>query len=406
MATQPHQILLSVLLAGSLATAAATAGPWEEFPVLPSPDDQEMPDIQGTLVVWQEYVSQYGDYDIYVADINDLDELLVTSIGDAGDQTNPVVYRDTVVWQDFIAEGDGGDWDIRMAVVSDMNEPEVFAVSNLVGLDEQQPAISGCTVVWEETAGVDFDIYGADVTDPCLPLVFPVAPFGLDQRRPAIDRNTVVWEDNFFGDWDLLGADVWLRDEPAQLTVALFEKDQRNAAVSRGTVVWEDSFFGDWDVYAARVSERGTPDDFAIAETEADERNPDVDGHLIVWQGNRDGNWDIFGYNLVTRRTFRITNDPGDQINPAVSGNTVVWQDNRDGRWNIYAVVLDGPAVVRCGKKLPGDFDGNCRVDFADLALMASAWLECELDQPDLCGPAFDGPGKGKNGGRRPPNTL
>ena len=254
MAAPSHQILLSVLLAGSLAVAAATAGPWEEFGVLPSQDDQEMPDIQGTLVVWQEYVSQYGDYDIYVADINDLDALLVTAIGDAGDQTHPVVYGATVVWQHFITDEDVGDWDIRMADISDMNEPEVFAVSNLIGVDEQRPAISGHTVVWEETDGTDFDIYGADVTDPCLPLVFPVAPFGLDQRNPAIDRNTVVWEDNFFGDWDLLGADIWLRDEPAQLAVALFENDQQSAVVSRGTVVWEDNFFGDWDLYAAKVS--------------------------------------------------------------------------------------------------------------------------------------------------------
>ena len=121
MATQSRQILLSVLLAGSVAVPVATAGPWEEFPVLPSPDDQEMPDIQGTLVVWQEYVSEFGDYDIYVADINDLDAPWGTAIGDANDQMEPAVYGRRVVWQDLVVWADGADWDIRMADLTDFS---------------------------------------------------------------------------------------------------------------------------------------------------------------------------------------------------------------------------------------------------------------------------------------------
>jgi len=385
------QTLLLFLLAGSLTAPPASAGPWQEFPLLPSSDDQENPDIEGTLVVWQEFVSQFGDYDVYVADVNDLEDIVVTAIGDEKDQTHPAVHRRTVVWQEFVSDQESGDWDIRMADVTDMNEPMPFVVSDLVGIDEQRPVISGNTIVWEESAGVGFDIYGADVTDPCLPLVFPVAPFDLDQRHPAIYRNTVVWEDNYFGDWDLWAADIWLRDEPEELAVAPFEGDQQKPAVSGDVAVWQDNPFGDWDIYAARIADEGTPRDFAIAATEFDERNPDVDGHLVVWQSRRAGNWDVFGYNLVTKRRFRVTDHPGDQVNPAVSGNIVVWQDDRDGRWNIYAAVLEGPAVAGCKTTLPGDVDGNCRVDFADLALMASSWLECELDGPGLCRP---GPGK------------
>ena len=58
-------------LLASLLIASASAG--DEFPVFPSSDDQEIPDIHGEIVVWQEFVSEYGDYDIYIADINNPD---------------------------------------------------------------------------------------------------------------------------------------------------------------------------------------------------------------------------------------------------------------------------------------------------------------------------------------------
>lgn len=380
-----HKTKMWLLLAALIPWLPAVAQR-QELPVMPSQDEQENPDIHGTLVVWQEYVSQYGDYDIYVADINEPEAPIVNALGDASDQTEPAVYGRTVVWQEYIVGGDVADWDIRMADVTDVDNPRVYTVSDLVGIDEQQPAVSGHTIVWEETNGSGYDVYGADVTDPCAPLAFAVAAFELDQRQPAIHRNTVLWQDNYFGDWDLLATDIWLRDAPQDTPIALLEQNQQNGAINGNIAVWEDDFFGDWDIYAARVTKSGTVNEFAVAALEADQRNPDVDGHLVVWQDNRDGNWDIFGYNLVTRRPFRITDDPHDQIRPAISGNTVVWQDRRDGRWNIYAVVLDGPEVARCQTLLPGDVDGNCRVDFADVALMASSWLDCGLDSPELCG--------------------
>ncbi|MHC4520838.1 MAG: hypothetical protein ACYTAS_19785, partial [Planctomycetota bacterium] len=141
--------------------------------------------------------------------------------------------------------------------------------------------------------------------------------------------------------------------------------------------------------------------EFAITASEAHQRHPDVDGHLVVWQDNRHGDWDIFGYNLVTGRMFQITDDPDDQIHAAISGRTVVWQDNRLGRWNVYAAVLDGPVVAGCSAPPPGDIDGDCRVDFADLAVMASSWLEGHADVPRVAGRGPGrGPGQGPGRGR------
>jgi len=71
---------------------------------------------------------------------------------------------------------------------------------------------------------------------------------------------------------------------------------------------------------------------------------------------------------------------PDDQENPDIDGTMVVWQDNRRGPWNIYAAVLDGPEVAGCPAPPAGDLNGDCRVDVADLAILAEAWLQSHLD--------------------------
>ena len=96
-------------------------------------------------------------------------------------------------------------------------------------------------------------------------------------------------------------------------------------------------------------------------------------------------NPDIFGHNLTTGREFQITDDPADQTNPAISGPVVVWQDSRSGTWNVYAVVLDGPELARCTSWLPGDVNGDCKVDLTDFALIGGNWLECSLEPGEVC---------------------
>jgi len=393
-------LALLIMLTPCLSRASDA---WREFGVWPTTDDQEMPAIDGDTVVWQQFVAEYGDYDIYVANLSTLldaaidkpEDPLLFVIDEAGDQTNPAIYQDVVVWQDFIVSDGAGDFDISAADISDPNEALIFAVTQIVDNDEQNPAIHGRFVIWQDGPAGDFGIYGADITDLGNPIEFPIANFEFDQQSPAIYRNTVVWQDMYFGDSDILAADIWLRNRPADFGVSLIEHEQTNPAVSGDVIVWQDNFSGDWDIYAADLStslkagfsEPNNPFEFAIATGESSQTNPAIDGHLIIWQDDRAGNWDIFGYNLTTRRQFQITDDAGDQTDPAISANTVVWQDSRDGNSQIYAVVLDGPQVARCRSRLPGDVNNDCHVDFADFALMAAQWLECHLEPAEACPP-------------------
>jgi beta propeller repeat protein len=391
--------------------SVVAAESWKEFAVWPTTDDQELPDIDGDIVVWQQFVAEYGDYDIYVADLsttlkagmNNPDDPLVVIIGDDSDQMRPAVFENVVVWQDYIVEDGSGDWDIAgsdlsttlKAGDSDREQPVMFAISNIFGNDEQSPAIHGNIVVWQDGAEGDYNIFGADITDPNNPAEFVIADFEHDQQKPAIYRNTVVWQDSYYGDEDILAADIWMRNKPAEFGVSLSEFDQQHPAIWGDIVVWADNYFGDMDIYAADlsptlnagISDPNNPVEFAITTSEAEQTNPDIDRNIVVWEDNRNGNWDIYGYNLTTRHEFQITDNPYDQTNPAVSGNIVVWEDSRDGNLQIYAIILDGPEVARCTSKLAGDINGDCKVDFDDQAIMLSQWLECNLEPQEACLP-------------------
>ena len=415
-------ICLSFLF-GMLTTDSAIAGEGRrEFAIWPTTDDQELPDIDGDIVVWQQFVEEYQDYDIYVADMNNPDDPLAVIIGGANDQMRPAVFKNTVVWQDYIIQGGSGDWDIRASDITDPEQPVMFAVSNIFGNDEQSPAIHGNIVAWQDGAEGDYNIFGADltttlmagITDPASPAEFAVAAFERDQRRPAVYRTTVVWQDSYYGDQDILAADIWQRNKPADFGVSLAEFDQQRPAIWGDIVVWADNYFGDMDIYAADLSKltaeiaenaedeiqnnnsavsaasavnKLVSTEFAITVNEAEQTNPDIDRNIVVWQDNRNGNWDIYGYNLTTRREFQITDEPHDQTNPAISGNIVVWEDSRDGNLQIFAIVLDGPEAARCTSKPAGDVNGDCKVDFLDYTLLASQWLECNLEPKEACLP-------------------
>ena len=151
--------LILISLLGMLTPVSVPAAEsWKEFTVWPTTDDQELPDIDGDIVVWQQFVAEYGDYDIYVADLsttlktgmNNPDEPLVVIIGDANDQMRPAVFENTVVWQDYVFWQGSGDWDISGSDISDRDQPVIFAVSNIFDNDEQSPAIHGNIVLWPD----------------------------------------------------------------------------------------------------------------------------------------------------------------------------------------------------------------------------------------------------------------
>ncbi|MBN2294209.1 MAG: hypothetical protein JXM70_17410 [Pirellulales bacterium] len=387
------RLLASIWLCSSAVLFAAG-----EFAVDPSGDPQQLPDIDGSTVVWQEYVSSYGDYDIFGIDLEDTAGNLYI-VDWLKDQTHPRIFGTRVVWQnDYYS--DGSDYDIHVSDITDPSAIVHYPVAITPDVSESNPAIHGDLVAFQQqytdpdTAAVDWDVYAADIVEPNSVRVYSVTLWAEDQTTPAVYRNDVVFSDYFIwpdtteGSWDITIADTWLKNEPDYQYPAFEPEDETAPAIDRDYLVYQRDYSGDGTDYDIIAIDRSDPRVFVtipVAQSAFSEKAPDVSGHIVVWQDNRSGNWDIYGYNLTTRKEFRITDNAADQTNPAISGDTVVWQDMRTGVSTIYAVYLTGADIADSPTPLAGDTDNNGRVDLNDFLSLAENWLACNLDPADAC---------------------
>lgn len=362
-----------------------SGAPFSEFAVTQNIKSR-MPDLDefGNLV-WQQWYQDgtSGDWDIWRKELGGTQPASLV-VGWTGNQTAPAVYGKWVVFEDEYA---ANDHDIYVKDTSSDAEPNALSAN---AFDEQAPAIHGHTAVWQRLYDdgtiADWDIMGADFSEPGDPRLFNVAAFSANQQTPAIYRTTAVWQDDYWGDWDVSSTDIWLKTEPVEYPVSATLQDQEEAAVWKTTVVWDEDFGnGDFDIMAADMSDPENPRIFFVTEHAAAQINPDIYEHIVVWQDNRNGNWDIYGYNLITRTEFRITDHTANQTGPTVGGGYVAWMDARSGINAIYAALLDGPSVADCAQWPVGDTNSDCRTNLLDLAQLADGWLSCGLEPLTAC---------------------
>jgi beta propeller repeat protein len=104
--------------------------------------------------------------------------------------------------------------------------------------------------------------------------------------------------------------------------------------------------------------------------------NCDVSGNIVVWQDKRNGEWDIYGYNVSTATGFVVSTADGIQIQPVVSDGTIAWRDYRSLENDLYWLRL-------C--YLEYDLNSDCTVDINDFSILASQWLDCNIDPSEFC---------------------
>jgi len=289
-----------------------------------------------------------------------------------GDQTNPSISVDNVVWSDTRdAKGDIYGYNIS-------TQTEFAIITNGVA---EAPDISNNLVVFKDSRAAD--PHGPQVIGYNLSTQseFMVCPTGSKKGAPSIDGNIVVWDDkrNYYvpdGNtkhiWNVYSYDLSSQAEKriaGSNTVPAF-----NSSISGNTAIWSDhrieahfpslvienlssgseSIIVNFSVWsesgpdtaisgdiALFVDYRYGSDDiagynlstqteFIIARELGNQQNPDIDGDLVVWQDDRNGDWDIYGYDLLTHTEFPIATGIGDQLRPAISGNIVVWESDGD----------------------------------------------------------------------------
>jgi beta propeller repeat protein len=370
--------MTSITLAGFCGAIGFGQPP---FAVSPSSTAQQSPAVSGGVVVWQEYVkyNSLWDWDVYGVDVVNAPSVLIPVAAFEADQAHPSIWGTQVVWEDN--SYNNIDTDIWVSDISDVEDVTTLSIASYEN-NQSFPRIHGNTVVWQheiadpDTQILDWDIYAADITDPAVPLVYPVASFTGDQQRPDIYRSFIVWQDNGWGDNDIIAADIWRRNDPEPYSISSWTTEQNSPAADGKYVVWQEDFGnGQIDLYGADISDPANPVEFLISDAPGAQSNPALSGQLVLWQDSRNGNWDIYGYNLVTRNTFQVTSDAYNQTHPAIDGKLAAFEDDRSGTAAVYAVWLDGPNTAYCPTPIAGDANGDCRVNMLDLADLAANWL-------------------------------
>jgi len=191
---------------------------------------------------------------------------------------------------------------------------------------QQNPAIYGDIVIWEDNRNGNYDIYGYNLTTQNE---FQITEDSEDQKNPAIYSNIIIWEDYRHGKPALYGYNLETGEEFQVVPPG------RNAhpAIYKDIVVWEDDSIGSPGICGLNLATGGT---FQVSETPDEQRWPAVYENYVVWEDERNHHDIIYGYNLETKEEFQVSRiqqlsfSGTSHHNPAIHNNIVVWTDNYD----------------------------------------------------------------------------
>ncbi len=354
------------------------------IPIATAPLDQDEPTVafDGTnyFVVWTD------EGDIYGARVSPeglvLDTVAIPISTAPNRQGRPTATFGTanyfIAWEDSRNGFPYSDiYGARVSPTGSVLDSNGIAVS-LYPEYKRDPALAfdgtNYFVVWEDTRGPGYHIYGTRVTTDGIVLDTNGIPIcttqvSNDQWLPALafgDSNYfVAWTDERF-DEDIYGSRVTpegLALDPAGMLISFGANEQTSPqAAFDGTnylVVWQDYRNGDMDIYGARLNSSGIildPTPIPIATAPNDQRYPQVifggNYFFVIWEDYRNGNCDIYGTRISTDGVVLDTNglpisvENYNQYSPKVVFGIdqyfVVWIDQRSHNYSdLYGARVD-----------------------------------------------------------------
>jgi beta propeller repeat protein len=370
-----------------------------EFPICTDTNDQSSPAVAGNIVVWTDYRNY--NYDIYGYDLGTGTEFPVCT--DGNDQTEPAIAGNIVVWRD-----DRNDsYDIYgRNLQTGMEFPICTAVS-----DQVHPAIAGDIVVWMDNRSDSDDIYGYDLGTGTE---FPVCTDSNYQYGPAIAGDLVVWTDYRNGFWDIYGYDL---GSGMEFPVCTGIASSHGPAVAGNIIVWTehaDSYPYGRHIYGFDYS--GNEEcPFATEVLKSLPHNGStvgstgIDASSCAYNDTRDV-WHCFKPTVAGDHTVSLCGSDFDTtltVYDDCFGTEIVCNDDYcseqslvnlkaiagvkylirvagyDGQTGNYTLTVSGPA--ECVNRPTSDLNGDCKVDFRDVAIISSEWLDCGYDDPNAC---------------------
>ena len=194
--------------------------------MLQSQATDTMPQMDGDMIVWTTGPEGYYQpirTSVVAADVADGHVYALRLSTDSDSYGYPAISGKKAVWLRHRSVNTGDEsqyeqtpYDICGADITNLAKPVYFTIAEQVGHGLPYPYenyrqtyetpidICGNLVVWE----ADGDIYGADISDPAHIRVFPICTAPEVQNDPAISGHTVVWTDRRNDIGDIYGADI------------------------------------------------------------------------------------------------------------------------------------------------------------------------------------------------------
>ncbi len=244
---------------------------------------QAYPAISGTRVVAEDYRNEVNS-NLFQFDVDSGASAAIAPTG-MYDRYTPDVYGDRVAW----ADERNGNYDVFVMNLASGSETVMAGAD---GYRQSEPAIGEKWLVWHDernSAGSDGDIYGYKFATGFEQAICVEEG---EQQNPDVSGNTVVWQDYRNDQWDIYAKDTLTGIET---TVCAADGAQTNPAISGNWVVWQDTRDGDFDIYAYNLS-AGT--ELLVCDVDGAQTHPAISGNWVVWQDARDDASDIYAASL------------------------------------------------------------------------------------------------------------
>jgi len=203
--------------------------------------------------------------------------------------------------------------------------------------DQLNPRIYGNVVVWQDEppghSSVNVVLHDL-VTNATLKV-----PAHTWAYSPDISGGKVIWID------DPTAPEVWSYDIVSGVVQRVTNRTGiTSIPVIDGTkITWADTRSDFAEIY---VQDLVTGVETQVTTGDRNYFTPAISGDRVVWVDFRNGNRDIYSYDLATQDETPVTTALGEQVSPQIGGCTVAWGDNRNGSFDVYYEQLTGCTPV------------------------------------------------------------
>ena len=245
--------------------------------VASGPAVQQTPSISGNWVVYSAYEKkgwEQSDSDVYLYRVNSGKTTRITL---PGDQVNPRVSGNLVVWQDEPT----GRRSVNL-VLQDLTSGTRIQIPT--PSDGYRPDISGRRVIWIDRLDSPA-IFLYDVLDGTVDRL--TNRTGI-QDYPQIDRNRVTWADMRGDDFDIVVLDL---ESMEDRLVTEGDRNQFTPSVSGDRVAWIDYRNGNFDLYLSDLTRGGLT---AITRDYPRQSDVQIGGCILAWADDRNGSYDVY----------------------------------------------------------------------------------------------------------------